>query len=154
MLGGNLEHQLQTSKNPEKTREQWQQQHQTVIEAGGLHLLGSERNESRRVDNQLRGRCARQGDPGSSQFFLSLEDHLFKIFPQGVINFIKTSANEDGSHLQAPMLNNAIASNQQKMEAHYFDIRKQILKYDDIANEQRTVLYQQRNELLELENYT
>ncbi len=152
MLGGNLEHQLQTSKNPEKTREQWQQQHQTVIEAGGLHLLGSERNESRRVDNQLRGRCARQGDPGSSQFFLSLEDHLFKIFPQGVINFIKTSANEDGSHLQAPMLNNAIASNQQKMEAHYFDIRKQILKYDDIANEQRTVLYQQRNELLELES--
>lgn len=151
-LGGNLEHQLSKSKNPEQTKAHWKKQQETVIQAGGLHLLGSERNESRRVDNQLRGRCARQGDPGSAQFFLSLEDHLFKIFPQNVISFIKNAADEEGSHLQAPMLNHAIASNQQKMEAHYFDIRKQILKYDDIANEQRTVLYQQRNELIELDS--
>lgn len=151
-LGGNLEHQLSTSSDPEKTKAQWKKQQEIVIQAGGLHLLGSERNESRRVDNQLRGRCARQGDPGSAQFFLSLEDHLFKIFPQNVINFIKNAADEADSHLQAPMLNHAIATNQQKMEAHYFDIRKQILKYDDIANEQRTVLYQQRNELLELDS--
>ena len=150
VLGGNLEHQLKKSKNPEETKRTWKKRHQDVLEAGGLHVLGSERNESRRVDNQLIGRCARQGDSGSSQFYLSLEDHLFKIFPQGVLNFIKQSSKKPGECLQAPMLNHAIASNQKKMEAHYFDIRKQILKYDDIANEQRLVLYEQRNELLNL----
>ena len=150
VLGGNLEHQLKKSKNPEETKRTWKKMHQDVLDAGGLHVLGSERNESRRVDNQLIGRCARQGDSGSSQFYLSLEDHLFKIFPQGVLNFIKQSSKKPGECLQAPMLNHAIASNQKKMEAHYFDIRKQILKYDDIANEQRLVLYEQRNELLNL----
>lgn len=156
VLGGNLASQLNALDNPEdakavaKAKVAWEEKQKIVKAAGGLHVLGSERHECRRVDNQLRGRCARQGDPGSSQFFLSLEDHLFKIFPQGILDFIKKSQNNPGESLQAPMLNHAIASNQKKMEAHYFDIRKQLLKYDDIANEQRLVFYEQRNELLHI----
>jgi len=158
VLGGNLASQLSALDNPEdakavaKAKVAWEEKQKIVKAAGGLHVLGSERHECRRVDNQLRGRCARQGDPGSSQFFLSLEDHLFKIFPKGVLDFIKKSQNTPGESLQAPMLNHAIASNQKKMEAHYFDIRKQLLKYDDIANEQRLVFYEQRNELLHLDH--
>ena len=150
VLGGNYESQLigASPEEQEKLHQTWKEQQDIVKKAGGLHVLGSERHESRRVDNQLKGRCARQGDPGSSQFFLSLEDHLFRIFPQGVLNFIKSSSSATGESLQAGMLNSAIASNQQKMEAHYFDIRKQVLKYDNIANEQRLAIYQQRNELL------
>ena len=155
VLGGNIENILKNTTNPDEKKqitEEWKKQQSIAKEAGGLHVLGSERHESRRVDNQLRGRCARQGDPGSCQFFLSLEDHLFRIFPQGVLDFIKASSNKPGESLQASMLNSAIASNQQKMEAHYFDIRKQVLKYDNIANDQRLSIYQQRNELLELDD--
>ena len=157
VLGGNLEVQIKRQKQPlgEKTlktmKSAWLEKQKIVKQAGGLHVLGSERHECRRVDNQLRGRCSRQGDPGSSQFFLSLEDHLFKIFPKGILDFIKKSSSNPKESLQAPMLNHAIASNQKKMEAHYFDIRKQLLKYDDIANEQRLVFYEQRNELLHLD---
>ena len=155
VLGGNLENQIKQAASQEeidKITEIWKKDQQLVKDAGGLHVLGSERHESRRVDNQLKGRCARQGDPGSCQFFLSLEDHLFRIFPQGVLNFIKSSSSKPGESLQAGMLNSAIASNQQKMEAHYFDIRKQVLKYDNIANDQRLAIYQQRNDLLDLES--
>ena len=157
VLGGNLDSQLKALENPHDAKEiakakiAWEEKQKTVKAAGGLHVLGSERHECRRVDNQLRGRCARQGDPGASQFLLSLEDHLFKIFPKGILDFIKKSQSNPGESLQAPMLNHAIASNQKKMEAHYFDIRKQLLKYDYIANEQRLVFYEQRNELLHLE---
>lgn len=152
VLGGNPETQLQaaTPEEAEVITNNWKKEQAQVKAAGGLHVLGTERHESRRVDNQLKGRCARQGDPGSCQFFLSLEDHLFRIFPQGVLNFIKSSSSKPGESLQAGMLNSAIASNQQKMEAHYFDIRKQVLKYDNIANEQRLAIYQQRNDLLEM----
>ena len=155
VLGGSLEVQLKNirkrdSQTIAEAKAAWKEKQHIVKEAGGLHVLGSERHECRRVDNQLRGRCARQGDPGSSQFYLSLEDHLFKIFPQGILNFIKSSSSKESESLQAPMLNHAIASNQKKMEAHYFDIRKQLLKYDDIANEQRLVFYEQRKELLQL----
>lgn len=153
ILGGNLESLLSgIEKKDEKDRitKAWKEEQDLVKKAGGLHVLGTERNESRRVDNQLKGRCARQGDPGSCQFFLSLEDRLFKIFPQGIINFIKSSNSNPGECLQAGILNSAIANNQQKMEAHYFDIRKQVLKYDNIANEQRLSVYQQRNDLLDL----
>ena len=157
VLGGNLANQIKklgntpTSESIEHVEKKWKEKQDLVRSVGGLHVLGSERNESRRVDNQLRGRCSRQGDPGSSQFFLSLEDHLFRIFPQSILNFIRQSNKNTGECLQAPMLNHAIATNQQKMEAHYYDIRKQVLKYDDIANEQRLILYEQRNELLNLE---
>lgn len=155
VLGGNIENEIKQCDDPaeiERIQKQWEERQALAKEAGGLHVLGSERHESRRVDNQLKGRCARQGDPGSSQFFLSLEDHLFRIFPQGILNFIKSSATKPGESLQAGMLNSAIASNQQKMEAHYFDIRKQVLKYDNIANEQRLSIYAQRNELLAMDN--
>ena len=158
VLGGNVNSKLHdlgdkaSAEERARIREQCSKNEEAVRQAGGLHVLGSERHESRRVDNQLRGRCARQGDPGSSQFFLSLEDHLFRIFPQSIINFIKKSSKSPGECLQAPMLNQAIATNQQKMEAHYYDIRKQILKYDDIANEQRLTLYEQRNELLNMQS--
>lgn len=153
ILGGKWDRSLTESmkQNPDTVataQRAWKERHNTVVAAGGLHVLGSERHECRRVDNQLRGRCARQGDPGSSQFFLSLDDHLFRIFPQSVLNFIRNSSTEPGEHLQANMLNHAISTNQKKMESHYFDIRKQLLKYDDIANEQRQILYQQRCELL------
>ena len=152
VLGGNPEAALQQAspEEAEAITAAWKKEQAIVKEAGGLHVLGTERHESRRVDNQLKGRCARQGDPGSCQFFLSLEDHLFRIFPQGVLNFIKSSSSKPGESLQAGMLNSAIASNQQKMEAHYFDIRKQVLKYDNIANEQRLAVYQQRNDLLDM----
>lgn len=155
VLGGNIENEIKQTQDPseiERIQKQWAERQAIAKKAGGLHVLGSERHESRRVDNQLKGRCARQGDPGSSQFFLSLEDHLFRIFPQGILNFIKSSAAKPGESLQAGMLNSAIASNQQKMEAHYFDIRKQVLKYDNIANEQRLSIYEQRNSLLAMES--
>ena len=153
ILGGRWDQGLSTKQlnNPEavsKAQEAWQAKHSIAVKAGGLHVLATERHECRRVDNQLRGRCARQGDPGSSQFFLSLEDHLFRLFPQGVLNMIKKSSKDPDEYLEASMLNHAIASNQKKMESYYFDIRKQLLKYDNISNEHRQALYQERNELL------
>ncbi|MEC8460985.1 MAG: preprotein translocase subunit SecA [Pseudomonadota bacterium] len=153
ILGGQWDRNLSSKKRGNSkavadAKAHWRQRHEAVINAGGLHVIGAERHESRRVDNQLRGRCARQGDPGSSQFYLSLEDHLFRIFPQGVLNFIKNSSKKPGESLQASMLNRAISSNQKKMESYYYDIRKQLLKYDNIANQQRVTLYRERHNLL------
>jgi preprotein translocase subunit SecA len=131
-------------------RAQWQERHNAVITAGGLHIIGSERHESRRIDNQLRGRAARQGDPGSSRFYLSFEDPLLKIFAGERLQSIMRSLKiPEGEAIEARMVSRSIENAQRKVEARNFDIRKQLLEYDDVANDQRKVIYQQRNELLE-----
>ena len=155
VLGGNLE--IELSKVDEdgqlKATEAWQQRHQQVLDAGGLHVLGTERNESRRVDNQLRGRCGRQGDPGSSQFYLSLEDNLMRIFgSERIANLMQKLGMEEGEAIEHPWVTRAIENAQKKVEGHNFDIRKQLLEYDDVANEQRKVIYEQRNMLMETED--
>ena len=131
-------------------RAQWQSRHDTVVAAGGLHIIGSERHESRRIDNQLRGRAARQGDPGSSRFYLSFEDPLLKIFAgeklQAVMRSLKIP---EGEAIEARMVTRSIENAQRKVEARNFDIRKQLLEYDDVASDQRKVIYSQRNDLLE-----
>jgi len=131
-------------------RESWQKLHNDVVAAGGLHIIGSERHESRRIDNQLRGRSGRQGDPGSSRFFLAFEDPLLKIFAgerlQGIMRSLKIP---EGEAIEARMVTRSIENAQRKVEARNFDIRKQLLEYDDVANDQRKVIYTQRNELLE-----
>jgi preprotein translocase subunit SecA len=154
VLGGNLESELkaagdiQESKR-ETLREAWQQRHDQVIEAGGLHILGTERHESRRIDNQLRGRAGRQGDPGVSRFYLSLEDNLMRIFASDrVKNFMQALGMEKGEAIEHRMVTNAIEKAQRKVEGRNFDIRKQLLEYDDVANDQRQIIYQQRNDLL------
>ena len=165
VLGGNLDIELATIEHDkagdDKTREdieqdartQWQERHQQVISAGGLHVLGTERNESRRVDNQLRGRCGRQGDPGSSQFFLSLEDNLMRIFgSQKISGLMEKLGMEEGEAIEHPWVSRAIENAQKKVEGHNFDMRKQLLEYDDVANEQRKVIYEQRNLLMETED--
>jgi preprotein translocase subunit SecA len=128
----------------------WQGRHEQVVEAGGLHIIGTERHESRRIDNQLRGRSGRQGDPGSSRFYLSLEDNLMRIFASDRMSMLmqKFGMKEDEA-IEAGMLNRAIENAQRKVEAHNFDVRKHLLDYDDVANDQRRVIYQQRNELME-----
>ncbi|MDE1942240.1 MAG: preprotein translocase subunit SecA [Betaproteobacteria bacterium] len=131
-------------------REQWQRLHDQVLAAGGLHIIGSERHESRRIDNQLRGRSGRQGDPGSSRFYLSLEDPLLKIFASDRVAAIMDRLKmPEGEAIEHPWVTRAIENAQRKVEARNFDIRKQLLEYDDVANDQRKVIYQQRNELLE-----
>ncbi|HVY07414.1 MAG TPA: preprotein translocase subunit SecA [Burkholderiales bacterium] len=131
-------------------RAQWQKLHQQVIDAGGLHIVGTERHESRRVDNQLRGRSGRQGDPGSSRFYLSLEDPLLRIFASDRVAAIMDRLKmPEGEAIEHPWVTRAIENAQRKVEARNFDIRKQLLEYDDVANDQRKVIYQQRNELLE-----
>src|SRR4029077_8623772 len=128
----------------------WQKLHEDVVSAGGLHIVGTERHESRRVDNQLRGRSGRQGDPGSSRFFLSLEDPLLRIFSShGVAAIMDRLKMPEGEAIEHPWVTRAIENAQRKVEARNFDIRKQLLEYDDVANDQRRVIYQQRNELLE-----
>jgi len=162
VLGGNVEKQidlLRAEENPgnedrdariQKLRDEWQALHDTVIAAGGLHIIGTERHESRRVDNQLRGRSARQGDPGSSRFYLSLEDPLLRIFAGDRVRAIMERLKmPEGEPIEAGMVMRSIESAQRKVEARNFDIRKQLLEYDDVANDQRKVIYQQRNELLE-----
>ena len=130
-------------------RQAWQQRHQQVLEAGGLHILGTERHESRRIDNQLRGRAGRQGDPGVSRFYLSLEDNLMRIFASDrVKNFMQALGMEKGEAIEHRMVTNAIEKAQRKVEGRNFDIRKQLLEYDDVANDQRQIIYQQRNDLL------
>lgn len=154
-LGGNWEAEVAALKNP--TEEQiaqakadWQQRHDQVMAAGGLHIIGSDRHESRRIDNQLRGRAGRQGDPGSSRFFLSLDDNLMRIFAsERVRNMMKALGMGEGEAIEHRMVSNAIEKAQRKVEGHNFDIRKQLLEYDDVANDQRKVVYQQRNELME-----
>ncbi|MES2831301.1 MAG: preprotein translocase subunit SecA [Pseudomonadota bacterium] len=162
VLGGNVEKQIQlieadnaltdTDKRQRAhtLREEWQSLHDHVVNAGGLHIVGTERHESRRVDNQLRGRAARQGDPGSSRFYLSLDDALLRIFAGDRVRKIMDALKmPEGEPIEAGMVSRSIESAQRKVEARNFDIRKQLLEYDDVANDQRKVIYQQRNELLE-----
>jgi preprotein translocase subunit SecA len=131
-------------------RAQWQTLHDRVVAAGGLHIIGTERHESRRIDNQLRGRSGRQGDPGSSRFYLSMDDPLLKIFAGDRLKAIMDRLKlPEGEAIEAGMVTRSIESAQRKVEARNFDIRKQLLEYDDVANDQRKVIYQQRNELLE-----
>jgi len=133
-----------------KMRAQWQVRHDDVVKAGGLHIIGTERHASRRIDNQLRGRAGRQGDPGSSRFYLSLEDPLLRIFGGERLGVIMQKLKmPDGEPIEHPIVNRSIAKAQNRVESRNFDIRKQLLEYDDVANDQRRVIYQQRNELLE-----
>ena len=155
VLGGNLEAELasQSDTLDEAARERltadWQARHDAVIEAGGLHILGTERHESRRIDNQLRGRSGRQGDPGVSRFYLSLEDSLMRIFASDrVKSFMQALGMERGEAIEHRMVTNAIEKAQRKVEGRNFDIRKQLLEYDDVANDQRQIIYRQRDELL------
>ena len=138
-------------------RADWQKLHDKVLAAGGLHIIGSERHESRRIDNQLRGRSGRQGDPGSSRFYLSAEDPLMKIFGGDRLKAIMSSklvALPDGEPIEHPLVTRQLESAQRKVEQRNFDIRKQLLEYDDVANDQRKVIYQQRNELLDTDDIT
>ena len=157
VLGGNLEFELQNEDSPEKIAElksSWQESHDRVVEAGGLYIIGSERHDSRRIDNQLRGRAGRQGDPGASLFYLSLEDDLMRVFvPKGMRDRMKQLWTEEGEPLKSKILSNVIERAQAKVENHNFEIRKNLLEYDDISNEQRTIIYQLRFEILKSENF-
>jgi len=154
VLGGNLESELEKiSENDQKSREQayqeWKQRHEHVLNAGGLHVIGTERHESRRIDNQLRGRSGRQGDPGSTRFYLSLQDNLMRIFASDrVSGLMQKLGMQKGEAIEHPWVSKAIENAQRKVEGHNFDIRKQLLEYDDVANDQRKVIYQQRSELM------
>ncbi|WP_275547052.1 preprotein translocase subunit SecA [Pseudomonas sp. Marseille-Q0931] len=158
LLGGNWEVEVAALENPTdeqiaQTKAEWQKRHQQVIEAGGLHVIASERHESRRIDNQLRGRAGRQGDPGSSRFYLSLEDNLMRIFASDrVKNFMKALGMQSGEAIEHRMVTNAIEKAQRKVEGRNFDMRKQLLEFDDVANEQRKVIYHMRNSLLAADN--
>ena len=154
VLGGSRDAELAALDNPDEhtvarlTRE-WQKRHQQVIEAGGLHIIGTERHESRRVDNQLRGRSGRQGDPGSSRFYLSLQDNLMRIFAsERVSGLMQKLGMQEGEAIEHPWVSKAIENAQRKVEAHNFNIRKNLLEFDDVANDQRKVIYEQRNELM------
>ena len=154
VLGGNLEVELTLNKDTgeeklNSIRQDWQKRHQLVLEAGGLHVIGSERHESRRIDNQLRGRSGRQGDAGSSRFYLSLQDDLMRIFASEKVGaLMKKLGMEEGEAIEHPWVNRAIENAQRKVEGHNYDIRKQLLEYDDVANDQRKVVYAQRNEMM------
>lgn len=154
MLGGNWEAEVANVDSP--TEEQvnnikadWQERHQQVLDAGGLHIIGTERHESRRIDNQLRGRSGRQGDPGSSRFYLSLEDSLMRIFASdGIRNLMQRLGMEKGEAIEHRMVSNAIEKAQRKVEGRNYDIRKALLEYDDVANEQRKYIYSFRNKVM------
>ena len=155
VLGGSLDAEiaeldddvLETVKAP--IQQAWQQRHDRVLESGGLHIIGSERHESRRVDNQLRGRSGRQGDAGSSRFYLSLEDNLMRIFAsERMSGLMQKLGMEENEAIEHPWVSRAIENAQRKVEGHNFDIRKQVLEFDDVANDQRKVVYEQRNELM------
>lgn len=155
VLGGNIEAQvkdLDTTKDAEKIAElkqQWEKHHDAVINSGGLHIIGTERHESRRIDNQLRGRSGRQGDPGSTRFYLSLEDNLMRIFASERMRVMMQKLGmEEGESIEHPWVTKAIENAQRKVESHNFDIRKHLLEYDDVANDQRKVIYEQRTELM------
>ena len=165
VLGGNVEKQVDMVRHTEnlsdadkeqritKLKTEWQSLHDAVIKAGGLHIVGTERHESRRVDNQLRGRSGRQGDPGSSRFYLSLEDPLLRIFAGDRVKAIMDRLNmPDGEAIEAGIVSRSIESAQRKVEARNFDMRKHLLEYDDVANDQRKVVYQQRNDVLDAED--
>ena len=158
VLGGSWEAEVAALDDPSEARiaeikAAWQKSHQQVIEAGGLHVIATERHESRRIDNQLRGRSGRQGDPGSTRFYLSLEDNLMRIFASDrVKNFMKALGMKEGEAIEHRMVSNAIEKAQRKVEGRNFDMRKQLLEYDDVANEQRKVIYHMRNSLLTSED--
>ncbi|WP_105167318.1 preprotein translocase subunit SecA [Pseudoalteromonas sp. T1lg23B] len=155
VLGGNWQSEVAKLDNPSEEqiaqiKEKWKQTHDAVIAAGGLHIIGTERHESRRIDNQLRGRSGRQGDAGSSRFYLSMDDALMRIFAgERMTNMMRKLGMQRGEAIEHPWVNRAIENAQRKVEARNFDIRKQLLEYDDVANDQRRVVYEQRNELLE-----
>ncbi len=154
VLGGSLESEL--AKYPDadeasiaRSKDEWKARHDAVLAAGGLHIIGTERHESRRIDNQLRGRSGRQGDPGSSRFYLSLKDSLMRIFASDRVGaLMQRLGMQEGEAIEHPWVTKAIENAQRKVEGHNFDIRKQLLEYDDVANDQRKVIYEQRNELL------
>ena len=162
VLGGNPEasiHAVRSDANLSDTekeaktaqlKKEWQQRHDAVVAAGGLHIIGTERHESRRIDNQLRGRSGRQGDPGSSRFYLSLDDQLLRIFSgDRVASIMERLKMPEGEAIEHAMVTRAIENAQRKVEGRNFDIRKQLLEFDDVSNDQRKVIYEQRNELLE-----
>ena len=165
VLGGNVEKQIELLRQDltldnaaresqiDQLRSEWAGLHQQVLDAGGLHIIGTERHESRRIDNQLRGRAGRQGDPGSSRFYLSLEDSLMRIFAGDRVRAIMERLKlPEGEPIEAGMVNRSIESAQRKVEGRNFDVRKQLLEYDDVANDQRKVIYGQRNQVLESSN--
>ena len=158
VLGGNWKAEVAKLENPteeqiEAIKAAWKERYDIVMAAGGLHIIGTERHESRRIDNQLRGRSGRQGDPGSSRFYLSLDDALMRIYlNEGKLNMMRKAFTEEGEAMESKLLTKVIASAQAKVEAHNFDGRKNLLQYDDVANEQRKVIYEQRNHLLEADD--
>ncbi|AKS42720.1 preprotein translocase subunit SecA [Wenzhouxiangella marina] len=159
VLGGNFEAELAemgenvSEADRAKAKEAWVKRHQEVLDAGGLHIIGTERHESRRIDNQLRGRSGRQGDPGSSRFYLSLEDNLMRIFASERMGAMMQKLGMDkGEAIEHPWVTRAIENAQRKVESHNFDMRKNLLEYDDVANDQRRVIYSQRDELMEADD--
>ncbi|CAB0151001.1 Protein translocase subunit SecA [Pseudidiomarina piscicola] len=155
VLGGNLQVEIEQLEEPsqetiDKVKAEWQKRHDQVVEAGGLHIIGTERHESRRIDNQLRGRSGRQGDPGSTRFYLSLEDSLMRIFAsERMAGLMKRLGMKRGEAIEHPWVTRAIENAQRKVEGRNFDMRKALLEFDDVANDQRSVVYEQRNELLD-----
>ena len=158
VLGGRWESEIAalgdaSPEQVEKIKSDWQKRHDKVIDAGGLHIIGTERHESRRIDNQLRGRAGRQGDPGYSRFYLSLEDSLMRIFASDKVgNLMRRLGMGEGEAIEHKMVTNSIEKAQRKVEGRNFDIRKQLLEYDDVANDQRQIVYQRRNELMEADD--
>ena len=160
VLGGNLEAELkELGDEPDSdavagVQSGWEERHKAVLDTGGLHIVGTERHESRRIDNQLRGRSGRQGDSGSSRFYLSMEDSLMRIFgdPDRTKNMLSRVGMKEGEAIESQLLTRQIERAQRKVEAYNFDARKALLEYDDVANDQRSVIYQQRNELMEAED--
>lgn len=159
VLGGNFEVEMQalgediSVEQRDSLYDDWKQRHELVLANGGLHVIGTERNESRRVDNQLRGRSGRQGDPGSSRFYVSMEDDLMRIFAsERIAGMMQKLGMEKGESIEHPWVSRAIENSQRKVEGHNFDTRKQLLEYDDVANDQRKVVYEQRDELMEAED--
>lgn len=157
-LGGNWEAEAAQLDNPtaaqlEALKQNWQERHDAVVAAGGLHVIGTERHESRRIDNQLRGRAGRQGDPGTTRFFLSFDDNLMRIFASdGIRNIMKRLGMKDDEAIEHRMVSNAVEKAQRKVESRNFDIRKQLLEFDDVNNDQRSVIYTQRREILEAQD--
>jgi preprotein translocase subunit SecA len=152
VLGGNLEMRLQevdTSAAKEQVKKEWQADHDKVLESGGLYVIGTERHESRRIDNQLRGRSGRQGDAGETRFYLSMDDTLMRIFgSERIASMMQRVGMEEGEAIESRLVSRVIENAQRKVEGHNFDIRKQLLEYDDVANEQRKLVYSERNELM------
>ena len=157
VLGGSWQAKVEALQDPTKEqidaiKSEWKQVHDQVLESGGLHIIGTERHESRRIDNQLRGRSGRQGDAGSSRFYLSMEDSLLRIFTSDRMASLIQSGMEEGEAIESKMLSRSIEKAQRKVEGRNFDIRKQLLEYDDVANDQRKVVYELRDELMSVDD--